>query len=320
MGGLLGASLHRSGAEVVLACRGAMLEHIAVHGLRVETPGAEFTAPASLACRVQDIDWSVDDCVLLCVKSQDTHGALQELSAASDVVPAIICVQNGVRNETEARRSFPRVYGACVMTAASYLTPGIVGAPCSPYRGTLDVGIYPGGVDDTAARIAADLEGANFLSRAVPDIMRWKYAKLIVNVKNVVEVLCGRDAMRGKLAASVRDEAMECLDRAGITPIPHAEFRDRSRAAGELRELTAERAVNSSWQSIERGSPSVETDYLNGEIVLARSCDWNVDADQRVRGRTVRTCSAKEDRARRDGRAPDTSVAGALGRPSIAAG
>ena len=98
--------------------------------------------------------------------------------------------------------------------------------------------------------------------------MRWKYAKLLRNLGNAAQVLFGpdADASWGKRA---RAEAIECYRVAGIEIVSDAEFRERRRAVGTLESVEGKpHAGGSSWQSLERGSTTVETDYLSGEIVL----------------------------------------------------
>jgi 2-dehydropantoate 2-reductase len=56
----------------------------------------------------------------------------------------------------------------------------------------LDIGAYPAGVDASgtpglAARISAAFGDAAFRSEPLPDIMRWKYTKLLMNVGDAVQ-------------------------------------------------------------------------------------------------------------------------------------
>ena len=98
--------------------------------------------------------------------------------------------------------------------------------------------------------------------------MRWKYRKLIINLANAVEALCGRDAARTRSAAPAPRAGAVC-DAAGIDS--HRATRTAPAgatcAAGPGRRRS-ERRGSSTWQSLARGSGSIEADYLNGEIVL----------------------------------------------------
>ena len=73
------------------------------------------TLPIPATERLDKIQWSGDDVVLLAVKSQDTEEALRQLAAAAPVATPVVCVQNGVANEPAALRRFANVYGVCVV-------------------------------------------------------------------------------------------------------------------------------------------------------------------------------------------------------------
>ena len=100
--------------------------------------------------------------------------------------------------------------------------------------------------------------------------MRWKYAKLLNNLGNAVDALCGPDPEAPSAADAGRgSEGAECLAAAGIdavTPEDDAARRgDRFQWNGDA---ARSRPGASSWQSLARGTGSIEADYLNGEIVL----------------------------------------------------
>src|SRR5207237_9008219 len=91
----------------------------------------------------------------------------------------VLCAQNGVSSERFALRRFRHVYGVCVWMPATHLEPGVVEASGAPKAGLLHLGRYPSGTGATADQIAADLAGSGFLAPVVPDVMRWKYGKLL---------------------------------------------------------------------------------------------------------------------------------------------
>jgi 2-dehydropantoate 2-reductase len=156
------------------------------------------------------------------------------------------------------------------MLPATHLQPGVVVAHLAPTTGLLDLGRYPEGVDLVAEEVSAALSGATFGSEARPDIMRWKYRKLILNLGNAVEAVCGPEAARSTpLARMARAEGEACLQAAGIDAVSIEDDRARRGDVFELRPVPGhERQGGSSWQSLARGLRSVETDYLTGEIVL----------------------------------------------------
>ncbi|MBM7788816.1 ketopantoate reductase family protein [Tenggerimyces flavus] len=269
IGGVLGARLAGAGKDVVLIARGAHLEAIRRDGLTVEAPSGRTVHPIKAAAHPAEIEWTQGDVALLAMKGMDTEAALRELAAVAPPETPIVCVQNGVANERAALRMFANVYGVCVMFPATHLEPGVVQAQSEPITGLLDLGRYPEGVDDTAEAIAAALRDATFESVPRPDIMRWKYTKLLMNLGNSIDALCGRDEDRSDVLARIREEGEAALAAAGITFTPWETDRERRGDLLQVKPINGQqRSGGSSWQSLARGTGSIEADYLNGEIVL----------------------------------------------------
>jgi 2-dehydropantoate 2-reductase len=269
IGGVLGARLHQSGNDVVLIARGAHYEAIRDRGLRLQSADEDITLDTPVVDHPSTIDWRDDDVVFLGMKSQDTLDALVTLTAVAPPPVPVACLQNGVANERYALRFFPNVYGICVMCPTNYLVPGVVQAYSTPVTGLLDVGRYPDGTDEVAQTIAEALSRSTYLSEARPDIMRWKYGKLMMNLGNGIDALCGPAARGTDLFRIVRDEGVAVLRAAGIDYVDSEEDAARRGSHMKLRPIAGQRrGGGSTWQSLERGLPSVETDYLNGEIVL----------------------------------------------------
>lgn len=272
IGGVVGARLFQAGHDVTLVARGRHAAALAASGLRLESPEGVVTLPLPVVETLSDSDTSTETVVLLTVKAQDTTYALDELARVSHTGP-LVCMQNGVENERLALRRFEAVYGVCVMLPAAHLEPGIVTAHSGPKTGILDVGRCPGGSDDRATEIAAALASATFLSVARSDIMRWKYRKLVMNLGNAVQALCGRaeapDAARDQVLGAVEREAMECFVAAQIDVASVEEDRERRADHIQIRRVEGRpRSGGSTYQSLERATGTIETDYLNGEICL----------------------------------------------------
>jgi len=181
---------------------------------------------------------------------------------------AVACAQNGVANERMALRLFDNVYGICVMCPTSYIEPGVVQAYSYPVTGILDTGRYPSGVDETATAIASAFANSTFEAQPRPDIMRWKYGKLLMNLGNGIDALTGPQGTRD-LYAQLRQEAVAVLDAAGIDFVDNEEDAARRGSFMKMSPIAGQkRGGGSTWQSLARGLGTVETDYLNGEIVL----------------------------------------------------
>lgn len=267
VGGVVGALLHGAGLHVQLVARGAHLDAIRRDGLRLVTPDTETTVRVPAADTVADLSIDDEAFVVVAVKSHQTGEVLQDLSAHAPETITVISAQNGVANERAMLRHFRHVLGVCVMLPATHLEPGVVASNSSPVPGMLDIGCFPGGTDDRAEQAAAAFRAAGFDSVVRPDIMAWKHRKLVANLGNAVQACFAPGEARDKLTALVREEGERVLAGARV-PVVSAE-QDRARRGSILSpHAIGGRGGGSTWQSIRRGTGSVETDYLNGEITL----------------------------------------------------
>lgn len=268
IGGLVGALLHEHGEDVVLIARGHHAEVMRASGLTVLTPSGGRVVEVPVVTEPAAVKFGADDVVLMTMKSQDTVPALEDLSRVAPSSTPVACLQNGVDNERSMLRRFESVYGVCVICPATHLDPGVIESESASIPGLLDVGRYPSGTDEWSGVLAEAFRKATFESIERPDIMRWKYRKLLMNVNNAVEVVChppGRSRIR-RLAVS---EGEACLAAAGIDVATAEEDEARREGTLDLRPVAGKpRGGGSSWQSLQRGAGSVESDYLNGEITL----------------------------------------------------
>ena len=273
IGGGIAGLLHKARHDVVAIARGDHLAAIQAKGLRVRTPERTWTSKLTAVGHPSEIDWTDDAVVLLTTKSQDTPAALADLEAAAGPNVPIVCCQNGVANERIARRRFERVYAMLVVYPAMFLEPGVVDLHGTPNSGLLDAGRFPDGVDATITEICDTLTDSGFVARPDPRAMRLKYGKLLDNLSNAIEALCGlgvfREPASREFAAHMREEAIDCYRAAGIDYASREEIGEMRKEVFELGEIKgSRRAGGSTWQSFERGLRGIETDYLNGEIVL----------------------------------------------------
>ncbi len=269
VGGVVGAQLHRAGHYVTLVARGPHFEAIRDRGLTFESPDERIRLDIPVVDNVAAAEFHDDTVVLLTVKTQDSADCARALRAVADPATPVVCVQNGVESERILLRYFANVYGVPVMCPCLHLEPGSVHAYSAPVTGILDLGRFPEGRDETADAIATAFNSATFVSEVREDIMRWKYRKLVRNLRNGIEAICGRSASRGQIAEMTTAEAERVLAMAGIDVAPLAE--DEARRGSILQTgpvAGSSRPGGSVWQSLARGVGTVETDYLSGHIVL----------------------------------------------------
>jgi len=268
VGGVVAGALSLSGAEVIGIARGTRLAAIRDKGMVLRSPTGNSTARFDCVGSPSEIEFAPDDMILLTVKGQDTAAAHDALRHAGVEDQPIFCVQNGVANETKALRFFPNVHGVNVMLPCEYMHPGSTIAFGTPNYGVFDIGRFPHGSDSTDAALAAALTRAGIAGFPAMDVMAFKYGKLILNLGNIVEAALGRDVETADLARVLRDEGRALLDRLEI-PCADVGTKDPRRELMQMGEVDGvTRVGSSSTQSLARGAGSIETDYLNGEIVL----------------------------------------------------
>ncbi|MDT7650908.1 MAG: thiosulfate/3-mercaptopyruvate sulfurtransferase [Pseudonocardiales bacterium] len=279
VGATLAAELHTAGIATVLVARGGHLEALRADGLRYLRPDGEHVVDVPLAGGPQEVDLRDGDVLVLATKAQDAESTIADWAwrpvkgsgaasaAAAESLP-ILVLQNGLDTERVALRRFSTVYGAVVWSPASYLVPGEVQSPAAPAVGVVWLGRYPGGRDAGLERIADDLRAARHLAEVVEDIPRWKAGKLLGIVTNALDALYRPSPLRDRVAAALTAEARAVYLAAGESA---ADL--RAETALDLSTFTShpipgrEATGRSTWQSLQRGA-SLESDFLNGEIVL----------------------------------------------------
>jgi 2-dehydropantoate 2-reductase len=270
VGGVVGSRLFQAGADVIVIARGTHYDAIATRGLTLETPTETVTLAIPAAPNPAGVRWDDQDVVLLTVKGQDTLAALSALRVAAGFGIPLVCMQNGVENERVAARMFGEVYGAVVMSPTAHLEPGIVQAYATAVTGAIDIGRYPSGIDDVCETVCAHLRRAGFESDPRPDIMRYKHAKLLTNLGNAAQAVCGLDDDTGELSARALAEGRAVLHAADIPYDAECvgDLAGRWKRWQVRRIAGRPRGGGSSWQSAVRGTGTIESDYLNGEVVL----------------------------------------------------
>ena len=270
IGSSMGGHLWRTGHPSVLIGRQGHVDAINRSGLRLNTPHEDYNLEIPAVTSPDEVEWAPDDVVVLCMKSQDTEEALRRLvSSGPDLTQTpVLCAQNSITNEPTAARYFDRVYAVAVVFTGIYLEDGIVYNPVEGNAGYLEIGPYPSGMDELATQVASDLRAASFAITENPTVMSAKGAKMLGNLGNALSAICDGKGDTNRYMERVREEAQRCFTAAGIPFEGRSELSARSKAARGVNRLPdGVSNRGSSWQSLVRKQGSIETDYLNGEIV-----------------------------------------------------
>lgn len=156
VGGYFGARLARAGENVTFVARGAHLEAIRAHGLRIKSgvdgdfvvrsPATDDPATAGAA-----------DLVLFCVKSYDTELAAEAIRPAVGPETGVLSLQNGVDNEEKiaALVGPGQVLGGAAQVFATIEAPGVI---AHAFTGKIVFGEMDGALTPRARRILDALE------------------------------------------------------------------------------------------------------------------------------------------------------------------
>lgn len=295
IGGVVGGHLARVGHDVILIGRFGNVQAINEQGLRLVTPTGAHTLQIPSVTSPKQIEFKPDDVVFLCMKGQNTEEALSELKTCIADIP-IFCLQNGVRNEEIAVKYFPRVYGVMVRIGAVYLTDGEVTARRDP-PGWLIIGRYPKGTDELVESVARALRDASFMVLNTPDVMPYKWGKLMNNLGNAVGAITDeRGSEVGIIVRAAQKELKDLLAEEGIL------WKSNEEIAGELPETTLPlrgvlntKAQSSTWQSLARKTGNIETEFLNGEVVrLAKKLGKYAPINEKLLSITLEMSANKE--------------------------
>lgn len=266
VGGCIGAGLREANHDVVLIARGAHREAIQRSGLSIVSPAGVRRVDIPVVGEPSEIDWRLDDVVLLTMKGQHTHDALRALVKVNPQA-RVVCAQNGVANERLAANMFSGVVGMVVNLPAMHLRPGEVITHAVGRGGVLDCGLFPTGVDELVVSTCVALEAGGFSARPDTNVMRWKYAKLLTNLVNTAQALLGDHEEIAKIARAARREAVACYAAHGIECATVDEIRTRQEDTYRMGDIPGiPRSGGSTWQSLARGTGNSEAEFLNGEI------------------------------------------------------
>ena len=274
----IGGHLISGGAQVTLIGREKYAAQIAEHGLTL-------THFERRALHCERVDFQTDaraltgaDIIGLCVKSQDTKGAAQQILKFAPTA-TVISFQNGIRNPETLRSLLPRENIVPAIVPFNVTPTGHGGFHCGT-AGDLVLG----GQAQLSPLIQA-LEKSRQGVQVNPQILGDQWAKMIVNLNNGLNTLTGGTLQEGLVQRDYRRALAACVEEAisvaaqsgvkvgtfnGRTPraliktlhLPNFAYR----LVMQMIVKIDAKARSSMLDDLEAGRVS-EIDYLQGEIV-----------------------------------------------------
>ena len=288
IGSVIGGFLFKAGIEVILKGRPAHVSAIKENGLSLISSKDRYKIKIPATDSVEDIKpFRSDDVILLTAKSQHTHICLSELKIAGAPVDLpICCMQNSVWNESQAIRTFDKIYGVMIIVPGYYMVPGEVIHWFSGELGYINIGRYPSGIDDLCTRIASDLNKTGFVAETHKRVMRSKGGKCIGNLANAYSVIKGTKKQEEYYLKIIKKEAETVWTAAGIEFESTDDLYKRFRESTNIKlwdapELKGKKYGGSGWQTLARRAGSSETSKLNGDVVdLGKELGISTPANQ----------------------------------------
>jgi 2-dehydropantoate 2-reductase len=296
IGGVIGGHLALAGTDVVLIGRPEHMNAVRRDGLKLVRPTGPRTVRIGAVSSPAEVGFRPDDVVLLTMKGQNTEDAMRDLKAVAEDLP-IFCAQNGIRNEETVSRYFRRVYGVRVNVGAVYMNTGEVVCRREP-PGWLVIGRYPRGTDELATVAGDLLRKAGFYVLVSPDVMPYKWGKLMSNLGNATGAITNDNSREARsITEAAQDEARQVLKAAGVRWLSEAEIaREWPDFGAKATAVMNTEEQSSTWQSLGRQQGTVETEYLNGEIVrLAKTVGKTAPVNETI-NRIIQEMAEKKEK------------------------
>ncbi len=191
---MVGGRLLLAGHNVTFLARPAKAEALRARGLQIMSGGErQVVRQVHVVPDPAEAFDAALDCVIFTVKSYDTEDAIAEMRRLGITPPPILCLQNGVDNETALAEAYgaPGVIAGTVTTTVTMDEPGV--AVVQRERG---VGLASGAA--IAPFLAEALGAAGFTVQAFDNAASMKWSKMLVNlIGNATSAIC--DLATGKV-------------------------------------------------------------------------------------------------------------------------
>ncbi|CAM5185800.1 2-dehydropantoate 2-reductase OS=Castellaniella defragrans OX=75697 GN=HNR28_003416 PE=3 SV=1 [Castellaniella defragrans] len=300
VGGYFGALLARSGSDVTFIARGAHLDALRQHGLRIENTMGEDVHLSSVQATDDPATVGPVDLVFFTVKLPDSESAASTLHPLFGPETCIVSFQNSVGKDDLLRREFgdAAVMGGVAYISAFIARPGVIHHVGAPHK--LVFGEFDGSRSPRAVALLEACEKAGFDAELTEDIRRriWEKFVLLVGISGATT------AMR-KSIGPIRDNPLTrqflldlmqetaAVGRALGVALP----KDYAQSRLEFTHNFPPDMTASMYQDLARGKP-LEVMWLSGAVVdLGAQAGVDTPANRAVRD--ILVLHAQGDAARK---------------------
>jgi 2-dehydropantoate 2-reductase len=281
IGGFIAGALARSGVDVCVVARGAHLDAIRAHGLRISSQLGDFTVNVSASDDLRD--FGELQYVLITFKSQQWEGVLPQFERAIREGAAFVTLQNGLpfwysRDEAlesidpggRILRAFPyeQIIGGVVHASGQIAQPGLVvqsGGMLYP------IGELDGSTTQRIRDLAAAFTQAGLNAPIEPAIRRNIWKKLVNNLalnpvsaltRATVQTMLADPPVRALMRAII-EEGLRIARACGVDPEVDAD--ERLTWIGRVADVKT-----SMLQDLEAGRPLELEPIAGAALELAR--------------------------------------------------
>ncbi|WP_108259797.1 ketopantoate reductase family protein [Mangrovicoccus ximenensis] len=180
LGCFFGARLQQGGHDVTFIARGAHLEALQRHGLRVESSSGDFCLE-HVDATSEIAHLTPADLIFFAVKNYDVAASAAAMAGLVGPGTAILTVQNGVWAQPHLAAAFgaQRVLPGVVMMPAEIKEPGVIRTPAEAELGGITFGPYEGGSSELGARMLAAFAQSGVPATLSDDIWQSLWKKFI---------------------------------------------------------------------------------------------------------------------------------------------
>lgn len=271
VGGYFGYVMVKGGLDVTFVSRGRILERINEKGLTVISDGTEDTVQLNASEEPE----GQFDVAIVSVKSHHTSSLIPLLQRVIPEGGTAITLQNGLGNEEKLANGLPgrTILGGIAYISADVPEPGkIIQIELAKMAfGPMNLGQVPGtsyeGMKETADRIATELVGAGMDAKALDDIAKRKWSKLVWNAAfNPLTAITGLGTGEAALDENTAWLAEQAMNE--VIAVARAEGYDLEYDIQDSIERTKKftGGRTSMLQDLHNGK-ELELESINGEVI-----------------------------------------------------